>query len=203
MNRLLLSLALLAALATGPAGALDLQERVDTLSKEVAELREQIALLQSVLYRDASGNMTLTATDSRQDRVGMNYSSSTGANASETIGGDASTAIGKSTKTQIGHSRTVGMARDDLLKVGGSSTTHITANSNLNVGGSASQQVSGNLGITVAREILIQAGDQITLKTGSASIVLKKSGDIAIIGSTIQIRGSGDVVIKGSKVSTN
>ena len=50
---------------------------------------------------------------------------------------------------------------------------------------------------------MIDAGDQITLKTGKASIVMKKNGDIVIKGKKITTKGSGDVVIKGSKVGIN
>ena len=71
------------------------------------------------------------------------------------------------------------------------------------VGGNATQRVSNSLSVAAAREILLQAGDQITLKTGSASIVMRKNGEITITGTTIRVLGSGDVVIKGSKVLTN
>jgi type VI secretion system secreted protein VgrG len=49
------------------------------------------------------------------------------------------------------------------------------------------------------------------LKTGAASIIMKKNGDIQIKGKNINITGSGkitvkassDVVIKGSKIKEN
>jgi type VI secretion system secreted protein VgrG len=41
------------------------------------------------------------------------------------------------------------------------------------------------------------------LKTGSASITLKKNGDIIVKGNKISITGSGDVVVKGSKIGAN
>ena len=52
-----------------------------------------------------------------------------------------------------------------------------------------------------------KVGDEITLKTGDASIVMKKDGTIALKGKDISIEGSGkisvkassDVVVKGSK----
>jgi type VI secretion system secreted protein VgrG len=58
---------------------------------------------------------------------------------------------------------------------------------------------------------MVDAGDEITIKTGSASIVMKKDGTITIKGKDITIQGSGkvnvkassDVVIKGSKVTQN
>jgi len=57
----------------------------------------------------------------------------------------------------------------------------------------------------------LQAKEEITLKTGSASIVLKSNGDITIKGANLTLNGSGDitvkaggnVTIKGSKVAQN
>ena len=43
----------------------------------------------------------------------------------------------------------------------------------------------------------------ITIKTGSAEIVMKKNGDITISGGKINIKGSGDIVMKGSKITQN
>jgi type VI secretion system secreted protein VgrG len=58
---------------------------------------------------------------------------------------------------------------------------------------------------------MIEAGDQIVIQTGSASITMKKDGTIQIKGKDITVEGSGkinmkasgDVILKGSKVSQN
>jgi len=57
----------------------------------------------------------------------------------------------------------------------------------------------------------IQAGDEITIKTGSAVIVMKKNGDITIKGKDILIdasgkidqKASGNITQKGQKVLQN
>jgi type VI secretion system secreted protein VgrG len=49
----------------------------------------------------------------------------------------------------------------------------------------------------------MEADKQITLKTGSAKIVMKSNGDITISGKNINVKGSGKVILKGSKVSAN
>jgi type VI secretion system secreted protein VgrG len=46
------------------------------------------------------------------------------------------------------------------------------------------------------------AGDEISLTTGSASIVMKKNGDITITGKNITITGSGEIVGKATKDMT-
>ena len=54
-----------------------------------------------------------------------------------------------------------------------------------------------------AKTITMEAQDKITLRTGSAQIVMNSNGDITISGKTINVKGSGDVIIKGSKVLSN
>jgi type VI secretion system secreted protein VgrG len=58
---------------------------------------------------------------------------------------------------------------------------------------------------------MISVADSITIKTGDASITMKKNGDIQIKGNNLKLEGSGkiqvkaasDVNIKGSKVTNN
>ncbi len=58
---------------------------------------------------------------------------------------------------------------------------------------------------------MIDAGDSITIKTGKASISMKKDGTITIQGKDITVKGSGginakaskNVVIKGKKILEN
>jgi type VI secretion system secreted protein VgrG len=65
--------------------------------------------------------------------------------------------------------------------------------------------------LKVGKNLVIDAGDSVTIKTGSASITMKKDGTITIKGKDITVNGSGkinvkassDVVIKGSKVGIN
>jgi type VI secretion system secreted protein VgrG len=65
--------------------------------------------------------------------------------------------------------------------------------------------------LEVGKKLLIDVADEISIKTGEASIVMKKNGDITIKGKNITIQGSGkinakadgDVVLKGSKVTAN
>jgi type VI secretion system secreted protein VgrG len=65
--------------------------------------------------------------------------------------------------------------------------------------------------LSVAKKLIIDAGDQISITTGSASITMKKDGTITIKGKDITIEGSGkitakasgDVVLKGAKVTAN
>lgn len=70
----------------------------------------------------------------------------------------------------------------------------------------ASQEIKLDSG----KKILINAGDEITIKTGSASINLKKDGTVLIKGKDITFdfetaNGKADnaVILKGSKINSN
>ena len=45
----------------------------------------------------------------------------------------------------------------------------------------------------------IEAGDEVTIKAGDASITLRKDGTVAIKGKDIVIEGAGDATIKAGK----
>ncbi len=95
---------------------------------------------------------------------------------------------------------TIGPKR--LLTVKGTNTETIKNNSTHAVGKSYT--------ITSGEKITISARDQIVLKTGSASLTLKKNGEIVLAGKkmTIQgtklsIKGSDAVTVKGRKIGQN
>jgi type VI secretion system secreted protein VgrG len=52
--------------------------------------------------------------------------------------------------------------------------------------------------LQIKEKLNIDAGESITLTTGSASISMKKDGTIEIKGKDITLNGSGDITIKGS-----
>ena len=56
---------------------------------------------------------------------------------------------------------------------------------------------------TIDRKVTIEASDEIVIKTGSSSILLRKDGTIIIDGKDIFVKGSSDVKIKGKKVLDN
>ena len=49
-----------------------------------------------------------------------------------------------------------------------------------------------------AKNLVVDAGDSVTIKTGSASITMKKDGTIVIKGKDITIEGSGKINVKAS-----
>ena len=97
------------------------------------------------------------------------------------------------------------------MTIGGARAVDIAKADKLTVGDSRKQEITGDDQLKVSKKILIDGGEEITLKSGSASITLKKDGTITLKGKDVTInasgkinaKASGDVIIKGSKVSGN
>jgi type VI secretion system secreted protein VgrG len=81
----------------------------------------------------------------------------------------------------------------------------------VSVSGGRAVTVQKDDSLKVSKNLMIDAGDSVTIKTGSASITMKKDGTIVIKGKDITIEGSGkinakassDIVMKGSKILQN
>ena len=182
-----------------------------------------------------SGSETATVALQRTHSVGVNETISVGAAQQITVGGlqavtigavqtinvgaSQSTSVGAGQTNSIGaaQSTSVGAARS--ITVGAAQTTSIAANASMSIGGDETRKVTGirtttvgkDDSIKIAKNFVIDAGDSVTIKTGDASITMKKDGTIVLKGKDISIDGSGkvnvkassDVVVKGSKVGIN
>ena len=148
-------------------------------------------------------NRTKTIGENETSTIGKDRNKTVAENQSETIGADKSIEVGSNHTETIGASKTETIGKNKTADVGADQTESIGGNMSLTVGKDLSQNVG--------KKVQIVAGDEIVLKTGSASIVMKANGDIAISGNNITVKGSGkidvkassSVIIKGSKVTTN
>jgi type VI secretion system secreted protein VgrG len=130
--------------------------------------------------------LAITVGAAMAETVGGAKVESVGMVKSENIGGNRSLNVGGNKNEMIAKNRIVSVAKDQKTTIGGQQKTAVTKESILN-----------------AKKVQIVAEDEILLKTGSANITLKKSGDILINGQKIEIKGSGDVIIKGSQIKEN
>lgn len=159
--------------------------------------------------------------------VAKNHNESIGENATVEVGKDETISVGKNQKMTVGENRTVSAGKNLTESVGENadisigknlavnvtknSTSDVGENFSCTVGKNATAEVSGNAGLTVEKKLNIQAKDAITissdkeivLKAGSASITLKKNGDIVIKGNKINVKADGEIVMKGSKIAQN
>jgi type VI secretion system secreted protein VgrG len=146
----------------------------------------------------------------RKESVGGNEGITISGNRSESVGGAETVDVAKSRGHSIGQNDSLDVAKNRSQTIGENSTTSVGKNATLSiteswtvsVGKDHKEQTTKNYSLT-AKQIYIEGQDQIEIKSGSASIMLKKNGDIEIKGNKISIKGSGDVVIKGSKIGEN
>jgi len=164
-------------------------------------------------------NETATVAVQRTHAVGANETIAIGAAQEIAIGAAQTVAIGALQSVTIGANQTVSVGRDQSLDVGANRTmtigkdlkSSISKNETRSVGEARTTSVTKDDSLKVGKNLVIDAGDAVTIKTGSASIEMKKDGTITIKGKDITIDGSGkinvkaskDVVIKGSKILQN
>ena len=173
------------------------------------------------------GNRTITVNKSetatvalqRTHSVGINETISVGAAQQVTVGAAQAITVGANQTTQVGGSQSTSVGKDQSNTIGSNQTTGVGKNLSTTVGADESRKVSGGRttdvgkddATKVAKNWVVDAGDSVTIKTGDASITMKKDGTIQIKGKDITINGSGkinikassDVVVKGSKVGIN
>ena len=159
--------------------------------------------------------------------VGANRSKNVGANETVTIGGNRTETVASSETVSIGGPRTINIAAAEAINVAGGRTVNVAVaqatdigaahslnvggNQSISVGGARDQSIDGNDQLTVGKKLQITATDEVVIKTGDASITMKKNGDIVISGKNITVKGSGkvnvkadgDVALKGSKIAQN
>ncbi|MEJ8824780.1 type VI secretion system tip protein TssI/VgrG [Variovorax humicola] len=156
-------------------------------------------------------NRSITVGASETATVATQRTHTVGANETITVGAAQEITIGAAQAVTIGAAQTVSVGADQSTSVGGAMSTSVGGDESRDVGGGRTTSVGKDDGLTVAKNLTISAGDSISIKTGDASITMKKDGTITIKGKDITIEGSGkinvkassDVVVKGSKVGIN
>ncbi|MCV3207165.1 type VI secretion system tip protein VgrG [Mesorhizobium sp. YC-39] len=135
--------------------------------------------------------------------IGTSDSWSVGASQSVAIAEDQTVQIGGGQSLVVGKSRNTSIAQEDTTNVDGARVLKIAKTSSVDIGDDA--------GMKSGKNLTIEAADSITLKCGSAVVVLKKDGSISIEGkdisvkasSKINIKASSDIIMKGSEIKQN
>jgi type VI secretion system secreted protein VgrG len=128
-----------------------------------------------------------------------------------TIGGGRTENVGKDESITIGASRTESVGKDESISIGGARTETVAKDESVTISGARtlsiskddSETVSKSRTVSIGKTLSIDVTDEITITCGSASINMKKNGDITINGKAINIKGSGDVTVKGQKILQN
>ncbi len=146
---------------------------------------------------------TVTISNNRTESVGKDESISIEKNRTESVGGDES--------VSITGNRSLTVSKDETTDVTGKRTDSVGKNEDVTIGDNRTHNVGKDDTLSVGKNLAITAADSVTIKTGDASITMKKNGDIQIKGKNITLQGSGkiavkadsEVNIKGSKVTNN
>lgn len=135
--------------------------------------------------------------------VGASQTHSIGSNDGWSIGGAQSVTIAKDQAVSVGGAMTVKVAKDQTTEVSGGQTTKVAKK--------ALHEIGEDMAIISGKTITLEAKDVITLKTGKATISMKKDGTIVIEGKDVTVKGSGkinvkadsDVIVKGAAIKNN
>lgn len=127
--------------------------------------------------------------------VGGAHSVSVGATSSETVGGTKGIDSGGNMSFSSGANISLSAGKDFDVAVGKKAV--------VKAGDDGTVQTGKNFTLTVGKKAVFDVSDQLTLKCGSAEIVMKKNGDISIKGKKIDIKASGKMTLKGSQIAEN
>jgi len=152
---------------------------------------------------NVGSNETVTIALMRTHTIGVNDALTVGAAQEVKVGATRALTVGASQTVNVGAGHKVSIGSDQSMAVGGAET-RTTAEAR-------STRGDEDDALQVGKNEDNDAGDSVTIKTGSASITMKKDGSIAIKGKDISIdssgkvnvRASGNIVMKGSKILQN
>jgi type VI secretion system secreted protein VgrG len=164
-------------------------------------------------------DMETTIEHDRTESIGNNETVDITANRKESVGGNESISISgnrtesvdKDETISVSGNRTESVGKNESISIGSNRATTIGKNEQISISGDRAIQVGKGDTLDVAKVLEINAGDSVSIKTGSASLTMKKDGTIVLKGKDITIEGSGkinmkasqDIVMKGQKISQN
>ena len=148
-------------------------------------------------------NETIAIGAAQEIAIGAVQSITVGAEQTISVGADQSTSVGAAQSNTIGAGQTTDVGADRSVTVGGAQTTNVAKGRTTSIGEDEALKIGKNL--------LVDAADSVSIKTGDASLTMKKDGTILIKGKDITIAASGkinvkadgDIVMKGSKIQQN
>lgn len=143
--------------------------------------------------------------------IGVDRTESVGKNETVSVGENRTMDVGKDEALTVGENRTHSVGKDETIDIGQHLKTSVAKNETREVGENRETSIGKDDKLQVSKKFYLEAGDEITLKTGDASIIMKKDGTIQIKGKDITVTGSGkigvkasgDMVLKGSKIAEN
>ena len=150
-----------------------------------------------------SGSKSLAVTMTASETVGITKDVEVGAAYSVTVGAAYSVTVGAAYSLSAGATGSLSSGGNFSASAGGAVAVSSAKDSTYSSDKKMNLVAKDNFGIKGDKKGVIEIANELMIKCGSASISMKKNGDIVIKGKKITIKGSGDVVIKGSKIGQN
>lgn len=141
------------------------------------------------------GNLSETIKKNYDESVQKNYTITVNENMSTTVVKNNALDVKKNMSHDVKENYTVNVGKDYKLKVSKKADLNISKTTKLTSG--------DNLTINGNKKAVFNIKDQLTLKCGRASIILKKNGDIQLKGKVLNFKASGNMKLKGSKIAEN
>jgi type VI secretion system secreted protein VgrG len=156
-------------------------------------------------------NETISVGAAQEITVGAMQAITVGAAQNVSVGANQSIKVGAAQSTTVGAAQTLKVGAAQNVEVAAAATLKVGADHGINVTGGRTSSIGKDDSIKAGQNFVVDAGDSVTIKTGSASITMKKDGTITIKGKDITVEGSGkinvkassDIVMKGSKILQN
>jgi type VI secretion system secreted protein VgrG len=146
-----------------------------------------------------TGSEAITISASRSRTVMVNDATTVGVAQEISVGGAQAITVGAAQALTVGAAQTITVGAVQATTVGANQSNSVGGNQSSTIAGGRSAQVGKDDSLKVAKKLVIDAGDEITIKTGKASISMKKDGTINISGKDITVNGSGKINVKASK----
>lgn len=155
-------------------------------------------------------NENITVSLSRTRLVSINESVTVGVAQTILVGGARTVTVGALQAVTVGAAQVITVGASQTETFGGSHTQTVGSGQTVSVAGDGTYNIAGgrttNVGkddsLAIAKKLSIDAGEEILISTGDASISMKKDGTILIKGKDITIEGTGEIVGKASKNMT-
>ena len=164
-----------------------------------------------VLFIHAEKDEQVEVENDEKVAIGHDRTESVGNNESITIDKNRTESVRGDEAVSVDGNRSLTVSKDETIDVTGKRSDSVGKNEDVTIADNRTHNVGKDDKLTVGKNLALDAGDSVTIKTGQATIAMKKNGDIKISGNNIsieasgkiQIKASSDVNIKGSKVTAN
>jgi type VI secretion system secreted protein VgrG len=172
-------------------------------------------------------NQTIKVGSNKTETVTINTAETIGAAKELTIGGLYQVTVGAAMNETVGGAKAEEIGAAKAVVVGISSTEDIGSNKSVDAGGNITEKADKDVSVTSGKKMSYTAGDdysvngkkkgviniadELLIKVGSASILMKKDGTITLQGKDVTVNGKGlinmkaskNVTIKGQKILQN